>query len=111
MNSLEVRIIAGNFSVGNDYIFLIVELVSAHVFRANPIDYLGRTRPAHSSLTFVRISSGARRMYSKAMDWKDGRKVREIARQGREKAVSDILFEHFLRDPLAETAALPEAAE
>jgi hypothetical protein len=45
------------------------------------------------------------------IDWKDGQQVLALARDGKEKAVSDTLFEHFLRHPLAELAALPVAAE
>jgi hypothetical protein len=45
------------------------------------------------------------------IDWKDGQQVLALAREGKEKAISDTLFEHFLRHPLAETTAFPEAAE
>jgi hypothetical protein len=45
------------------------------------------------------------------IDWKDGAQILALAREGKEKAVSDALFEHCLRHPLAETADLPVTAE
>lgn len=45
------------------------------------------------------------------IDWKNGSQILALAREGKEKAISDALFEHFLRHPLAEQSALPEAAE
>lgn len=45
------------------------------------------------------------------IDWKDGQAVLSLAREGKEKAVSDALFEHFLRHPLAEAGSILEAAE
>ncbi|MES2256473.1 MAG: hypothetical protein V4559_15715 [Pseudomonadota bacterium] len=44
------------------------------------------------------------------IDWKDGGQVLALAREGKEKVVSDAMFEHFLRHPLSESASIPSAA-
>jgi hypothetical protein len=37
-----------------------------------------------------------------AIDWKDGQQVLALSNASKEKAITDALFEHFLRHPLAE---------
>ena len=72
------------------------ELWTSGTFSADALQLLNSEKPRRTRLP---------------IDWKDGRQVLALAREGKEKAVSDTLFEHFLRHPLAEAAALPDAAE
>lgn len=38
------------------------------------------------------------------IDWKDGNAVLELARAGKEKGITDALYQHFLAHPIAEAA-------
>lgn len=41
--------------------------------------------------------------------WKDGQAVLELARGGKEKALTDALYEHFIRHPLTDVAVIAES--
>lgn len=60
------------------------------------------------ALEVLKREKAARTRYP--IDWKDGSQILELARAGKEKAITDSLYEHFLRHPLSETAVAPNAA-
>ncbi len=64
-----------------------------------------------STDALVRLREEKARRTKTPIDWKDGRQVLELAIAGKEKAIRDTLFEHFLRHPLAAAPVIVKAAE